>query len=54
MFLFGDGAVRLISNSIQTDPADLHTDYPFASTARFNYTLEKLVHPSDGQPIGNF
>jgi prepilin-type N-terminal cleavage/methylation domain-containing protein/prepilin-type processing-associated H-X9-DG protein len=54
MFLFGDGSIRFLSESISTDPADLHTNFPFANTTpltAFNYTFQKLCQPNDGQVV---
>jgi prepilin-type N-terminal cleavage/methylation domain-containing protein/prepilin-type processing-associated H-X9-DG protein len=47
-FLFGDGSVHFINNSIDADPSDVWTNYP----ANFsNFTLQKLIHPNDGLPV---
>jgi len=56
MFLFGDGSVHFLTNSIQGDPASLYGDYPVgsssgATTTGFNYPLQQLMQPNDGQPI---
>jgi prepilin-type N-terminal cleavage/methylation domain-containing protein/prepilin-type processing-associated H-X9-DG protein len=47
-FLFGDGSVHYISNSIDADPTDTWTNYPASLN---NYTLQKLIHPSDGMTV---
>jgi len=44
-FAFGDGSIRFIAQSIDADPADLHTNFPANNT---NFTLQKLQHPNDG------
>jgi len=58
MFLFGDGSIRFLSDTISTDPAARHDDFPVgsasgaaAAASAFNYTLQKLVQPNDGQPV---
>ena len=47
-FSMGDGRVIFISQSIDADPTDLHTNFPANNT---NYTLQKLQHPNDGLPV---
>jgi len=56
MFLFGDGSVHFLTNSIQGDPASLYGDYPVgsssgATTTGLSYPLQQLVQPNDGQVI---
>jgi prepilin-type N-terminal cleavage/methylation domain-containing protein/prepilin-type processing-associated H-X9-DG protein len=48
VFLFGDGSVHFIPNSVPVDPAGDWQGYP-ASTQ--NYTLDNLIHPADGNPV---
>jgi prepilin-type N-terminal cleavage/methylation domain-containing protein/prepilin-type processing-associated H-X9-DG protein len=50
-FLFADGSVHFISDNIQADPNDVWTNFPANKT---NYTLQNLIHPSDGNPVGNY
>ncbi len=50
-FLFGDGSVHFISNSISADPSDVWTNFPANAT---NFTLQNLIHPADGFPVGNY
>jgi len=50
-FLFGDGSVRMIANGIDMDTSLDGCAYP-ASTA--NRTFQNLIHPNDGNPVGNF
>jgi len=57
MFMFGDGSIRFISNTIQADPNATHADYPMVNTAGttppscFTYTLQQLCQPNDGQVV---
>jgi len=48
-FLFGDGAVRFVSNSTDADPNDAYTNFPTNNS--LNFTLQRLQHPADGQPV---
>ncbi len=50
-FLFCDGSVHFISNSVPADPTDVWTNFPANQT---NYTLQNLTHPSDGNAIGPY
>jgi prepilin-type N-terminal cleavage/methylation domain-containing protein/prepilin-type processing-associated H-X9-DG protein len=50
-FLFADGSVHFISTSISADPNDVWTNFPAAQT---NYTLQNLIHPADGNVVGNY
>ncbi len=48
-FLFGDGAVRFLTNSIPTDQSLDACPFPSApGTAASNFTLQNLIHPADG------
>jgi prepilin-type N-terminal cleavage/methylation domain-containing protein/prepilin-type processing-associated H-X9-DG protein len=51
MFLFADGSVHFIQNSISADPTDVWTNFPAAQT---NFPLQDLIHPQDGNPIPNY
>jgi prepilin-type N-terminal cleavage/methylation domain-containing protein len=50
-FLFADGSIHFISNSVQADPNDVWTNFPADKT---NYVLQNLIHPSDSNPIGDY
>jgi prepilin-type N-terminal cleavage/methylation domain-containing protein/prepilin-type processing-associated H-X9-DG protein len=50
-FLLGDGAVKLLANSIDADQSADHCAYPAASG---NFTLQNLIHPSDQNAIKDF
>jgi len=50
-FLLGDGSVRMITQSIDADTSVDGCGYP-ASTA--NRVFQNLIHPSDGNPVGDF
>jgi prepilin-type N-terminal cleavage/methylation domain-containing protein/prepilin-type processing-associated H-X9-DG protein len=50
-FLFADGSVHYISNSISADPNDVWTNFPPNQT---NYTLQNLFNPQDGNPVGDY
>jgi len=50
-FLFADGSVHFISNSIQADPTDVWTNFPPNQT---NFVLQCLFNPQDGFPVGNY
>lgn len=47
-FLFADGTVRFLSQSIDADQSADCCAYPAATG---NYTLQNLIHPSDGNTI---
>jgi len=51
MFLLGDGSVRFISQSIAADQSANHCAFP---AALGNFPLQNLIHPADGNPVGNF
>jgi len=48
-FLFADGAVRFLSNSIDADPNDAYTNFPGVNST--NFTLQRLELPTDGLPV---
>ncbi len=50
-FLFVDGSVHFINNGISADPTDVWTNFPCNKT---NFTLQNLIHPNDGNPIGTY
>jgi prepilin-type N-terminal cleavage/methylation domain-containing protein/prepilin-type processing-associated H-X9-DG protein len=50
-FLFADGSVHFINNSVNSDPNDLWTAFPIAKT---NFTMQNLCNPSDGNAVGNY
>jgi prepilin-type N-terminal cleavage/methylation domain-containing protein/prepilin-type processing-associated H-X9-DG protein len=50
-FLFGDGSVHFITNTIQADPNDVWTNFPANQT---NYPLQNLIHPADGNTLTNY
>jgi prepilin-type N-terminal cleavage/methylation domain-containing protein/prepilin-type processing-associated H-X9-DG protein len=51
-FLFGDGAVRFLSNSLDCDPNNAYTEFPTsASTNVTNFTGWRLQLPNDGLPV---
>lgn len=47
-FAFGDGSVRFIPNSIESDPTANHAQFPFATG---NYALNNLSRSDDGNTI---
>jgi prepilin-type processing-associated H-X9-DG protein len=49
-FLFCDGSVHFIPNSIQADPTDVWTNFPANET---NFVLQDLIHPADGFPVNH-
>jgi len=49
VFLFGDGSVRFLSNSIDSDPNDAYTNFPGVNS--LNFTLQRLQLPNDGLPV---
>jgi prepilin-type N-terminal cleavage/methylation domain-containing protein/prepilin-type processing-associated H-X9-DG protein len=49
-FVFADGSVHFISNSIDADPNDQWTNFP-PETAAANFNFGKLYIPNDGQPL---
>jgi prepilin-type N-terminal cleavage/methylation domain-containing protein/prepilin-type processing-associated H-X9-DG protein len=50
-FLFADGSVHLINNSVQADPTDVWTNFPANKT---NFVMQNLTHPDDSNPIGDY
>jgi len=50
-FVFGDGAVRFISNGIDCDVNENWTVFPHASGYTFPNTGQRLEHPTDGFPV---
>jgi prepilin-type N-terminal cleavage/methylation domain-containing protein/prepilin-type processing-associated H-X9-DG protein len=50
-FVFGDGAVRFIQNSIDCDPANSYLNFPTLSSTATNFTGAKLELPNDGQVV---
>jgi hypothetical protein len=51
LFLFGDGSVHPLTIGIDADTSVNGCGYP-ASTA--NRVFQNLIHPSDGNPVGNY
>jgi prepilin-type N-terminal cleavage/methylation domain-containing protein/prepilin-type processing-associated H-X9-DG protein len=47
-FLYGDGAVRFLRDSVDADQSADHCAYPAATG---NFTLQKLTHPNDGLSV---
>ena len=50
-FLFGDGSVHMLQQAIDADISRDGCAYP-ASTA--NRTFQNLIHPFDGNPVGEY
>jgi len=50
-FLLGDGSVRFIRQSISTDTS---ADGCAFTAATGNFTFQNLIHPTDGNPVGDF
>jgi prepilin-type N-terminal cleavage/methylation domain-containing protein/prepilin-type processing-associated H-X9-DG protein len=50
-FLFGDGAVRFINQSIPANQTADHCAFPAAAG---NFVLQNLIHPADGFPTGDY
>jgi len=53
-FLFADGSVHYITDSIDADPNDNWTNFPTLEAAWPNYTLQRLQMPNDGLVVGMF
>jgi prepilin-type N-terminal cleavage/methylation domain-containing protein len=51
LFLLGDGSVHPLSSGLDADASANGCAYP-ASTA--NRVFQNLIHPSDGNPVGNY
>jgi prepilin-type N-terminal cleavage/methylation domain-containing protein/prepilin-type processing-associated H-X9-DG protein len=47
-FLFGDGSVRFVANSIDANQSADACAYPAAAG---NFSLQNMIHPQDGNPI---
>ena len=50
-FALGDGSVKFIRQSIPTDTSADGCAYPAATG---NFTFQNLIHPTDGNPVGDF
>jgi len=53
-FVFCDGSVHFIANTVDADPAGVYTDFPINTTNApnwANYTLNLLTLPNDGLPV---
>jgi len=50
-FVFGDGSVKFIRDSLDCDPLDLYPNFPTLSATATNFTGAKLQLPSDGLPV---
>jgi prepilin-type N-terminal cleavage/methylation domain-containing protein/prepilin-type processing-associated H-X9-DG protein len=50
-FLLGDGHVQFIRSATPADQSADHCAFPAAIG---NFTLQNLIHPNDGNPIGDF
>jgi prepilin-type N-terminal cleavage/methylation domain-containing protein/prepilin-type processing-associated H-X9-DG protein len=50
-FVFADGSVRFLRDSIDCDPADSYPNFPTLSATAINFTGAKLQLPSDGLPV---
>jgi len=50
-FLFGDGSIRMVPSSLDSATDQDGCAFP-ASTQ--NHIFQNLIHPADGNPIGNF
>jgi len=48
LFLFGDGSVAFLNNSISADQSADGCAFPAASG---NFPLQNLIHPNDGYPV---
>ena len=48
-FLFADGSVHFLSNSVDADPNDAYTNFPTVNSTTF--TLQRLQLPNDGLPV---
>ena len=51
LFLFGDGSVHMLNTGIDEDTGVNGCAYP-ASAA--NRVFQNLIHPNDGNPVGNY
>ena len=50
-FLFGDGSVRFLANSLECDPAENWTTFPHAAGYAFGYVGQRLEVPNDNFPV---
>jgi prepilin-type processing-associated H-X9-DG protein len=48
-FVFGDGSVRFLNNSLPCDPSDSWLNFP--TTNSVTYVGQRLELPNDGQPV---
>jgi prepilin-type N-terminal cleavage/methylation domain-containing protein/prepilin-type processing-associated H-X9-DG protein len=55
-FALCDGSVRFINNSIETNAADNYCQFDVITptTTTNNFTFQKLQHPTDSLPMGDF
>jgi prepilin-type N-terminal cleavage/methylation domain-containing protein/prepilin-type processing-associated H-X9-DG protein len=50
-FLLGDGSVHFVNNGIPADPSADACAFPAATG---NFVFQNLIHPADGNPVGDF
>lgn len=48
-FVFGDGSVRFLNNSLPCDPSDSWLNFPTVNSV--TYVGQRLELPNDGQPV---
>jgi prepilin-type N-terminal cleavage/methylation domain-containing protein/prepilin-type processing-associated H-X9-DG protein len=53
-FLFGDGSVHFLSNSVQADTTETYSNYDNFPIPTKNVLLNNLYNPTDGNVVGNF
>ncbi|MGL6076312.1 MAG: DUF1559 domain-containing protein [Fimbriiglobus sp.] len=53
-FLFGDGSIRFVRDSIESNPNDNFCNFPLTpiTATSNNFTYQKLMNPADGLPLG--
>jgi prepilin-type N-terminal cleavage/methylation domain-containing protein/prepilin-type processing-associated H-X9-DG protein len=47
-FLFGDGSVHFLPQTLSADATDVWSNFPANKT---NFVLQNLIHPDDGNPV---
>ncbi|WP_168219481.1 DUF1559 domain-containing protein [Limnoglobus roseus] len=50
-FAFADGSIRFIRDTLDCDPADVHTNFPTLPATAINFTGARLELPNDGQTV---
>jgi prepilin-type N-terminal cleavage/methylation domain-containing protein/prepilin-type processing-associated H-X9-DG protein len=53
-FVFGDGSVKFLANSVQADTTETYSNYDSFPIPPRNTVLDNLYNPNDGNVVGNY